>query len=156
MSQMAIGIPSTMGIRWSLLHCNSRLIGPKTHWRVCNRMLFCHTRTTYIQGCKCLNKTIGKLEQNQSNWFPEMFKVGFLDAHCIFKNIIQHEPTRFFLLCFHYLIKAGNLWSILPKYFVASIQRCHPTVFSWVWNDKKCQNTWQSRILILIESPIYV
>ena len=87
MSQMAIGIPSTMGIRWILLHCNSRLIGPKTHWRVCNRMLFCHTRTTYIQGCKCLNKTIGKLEQNQSNWFPEMFKVGFLDAHCIFKKI---------------------------------------------------------------------
>ena len=113
MSQMAIGIPSTMGIRWILLHCNSRLIGPKTHWRVCNRMLFCHTRTTYIQGCKCLNKTIGKLEQNQSNWFPKIFKDGYLRSKDQLKKFIQAEPTRFFLLRFYYLIKAGNLWSIL-------------------------------------------
>ena len=102
MSQMAIGIPSRMGIRWILAHCKSRPIDSKTHWKVCNRMLFCHTRTTYIQGCKYLNKTIGKLEQNQSSWFPEMFKdCCILDAHCIFRNL--SEPSRFGSICYVFI-----------------------------------------------------
>ena len=135
MSQMAIGIPSKMGIWWILAHCKSRPIDSKTHWRVCNRMLSCHTRTTYIQGCKCLNKTTGKLEQNQSSWFPEMCKdCCILDARRIFRNLY---PSRLgFFISFNYLIKTGNPWSILSQYFIASIQRCHATVFSWVWNDK--------------------